>query len=289
MNGMVRWTTVVLCVLAGLSVSRAQAEGEKYLLRYRFEPGQSLRWEVAHRVSIRTSVSGTSKTAETDSRSVKAWRVGEVQPDGTATFDHLVEYVDMRQKLTGCEAVHYDSRRHPEPPEGFRHVAQSVGVTLSVVTMDGCGKIVHRERKEVKAQAKSEGPMTIPLPEEPIAVGHTWSYPQQIDVQLNTGLLKKVKARQTFTLECVRTGVATIRVATRILTPISDPAVESQLIQRETAGIVRFDINAGRVLSQQMDVDKHVVGFRGRASSLHYVTRFTERLLPATDRIARRQ
>ena len=44
---------------------------EKYLLRYRFQPGETLRWQVSHLVDIRTSVSGTSQTAETLSESVK--------------------------------------------------------------------------------------------------------------------------------------------------------------------------------------------------------------------------
>ena len=113
-------------------------------------------------------------------------------------------------------------------------------------------------------------------------VGHTWSLPQDIDIPLETGGVKRIKAIQQFTLEDVKTGVATIRVSTEILTPITDPAIESQLVQRESAGRVRFDIDAGRILGQQMDIDKHVVGFRGEASSIHYVNRFSEQLLPET-------
>ena len=128
--------------------------------------------------------------------------------------------------------------------------------------------------------------MTIPLPEEPVAVGHTWSIPQEIDIPLEGGGVKKVKAVQQFVLEEVKTGVATIRVSTEVLTPITDPAVESQLVQRESAGRVRFDIDEGRVLGQQMDIDKHVVGFRGEASSIHYVNRFSERLVPEPARTA---
>ena len=81
--------------------------------------------------------------------------------------------------------------------------------------------------------------------------------------------------------------MATIRVATQILTPIHDPAIESQLIQYESAGTVRFDIDAGRILGQQMEVDKGVVGFRGEASSIHYLTRFTEDFLPEAKLAAR--
>ena len=51
---------------------------------------------------------------------------------------------------------------------------------------------------------------------------------------------------------------------------------------------MRFDIDEGRVLGQQMDIDKHVVGFRGEASSIHYVNRFSERLVAEPARTAER-
>jgi hypothetical protein len=41
------------------------------------------------------------------------------------------------------------------------------------------------------------------------------------------------------------------------------------------------------VLSQQMALDRQVVGFRGEASSLHYEMRFTETLLSDGDLAAR--
>jgi len=288
MTKLIRMMPVALSVLTLTATSAARAEAEKYVLRYKFEPGETLRWEVVHEVQIRTSVSGTSQNAETSSRSVKAWQVGDVELDGSATFEHLVEWVDMRQKLYGRQPLRYDSRSDEKPPAGFQQVAASVGKPLSVVTMDALGKIVRRQQKLQRPGTQNEGPMTIPLPEEPVAVGESWSFPEEISVRLNTGAIMTVKARQSFTLESVKTGVATISVTTRVLSPIDDPAIESQLIQRESTGSVRFDIEAGRVLSQQMDVDKHVVGFRGQASSIHYVTRFTEKLLPSETRVASR-
>ena len=174
---------------------------------------------------------------------MKAWRVTDVQPDGTATFEHSVERVDMRQKLTGRDEVRYNSQTDAKPPVGFEDVAQSVGVPLSVVTMDAKGKVLHRDRRRKAATggraaqvaAQSEGWMTIPLPDEAVPVGHTWSLPQDIDIPLETGGVKRIKAIQQFTLEDVKTGVATIRVSTEILTPITDPAIESQLVQRESS------------------------------------------------------
>lgn len=257
----------------------AKPSAEKFTLRYQFKQGETVRWQVVHKAKIQTTVSGTSQTAETLSSSVKVWRVVKAEPNGAATFEHLVESVDMRQKLTGRQEIHYNSQTDKRPPPGFENVAESVGKPLSVVTIDATGQVVRRDRKPAKAAAESEGQITIPMPGKPVAVGETWSFPHDIDVPLEKGGSRRIKAMQQFTLEAVKTGVATIRVETQILTPVSDPAIQAQLIQRESSGTVRFDVDAGRILSQQLDLDKQVVGFRGAASSLHYTTRFTEDLL----------
>lgn len=293
MNNTIRGFLAALLTLA-VAHGVLASEQEKYTLRYKFKPGETIRWEVEHRSNVRTTVSGTTQTAETLSDSVKLWRVAEVKSDGSAVFEHSVEWVDMRQKLTGREEVRYNSQTDAKPPVGFEDAAKSVGVPLAVVTMDVRGKVLHRERKDPKAQSAAaskpldptEGWITIPLPEEAVPVGHTWSLPLDMDIPLESGGTKRIKAIQQFTLEDVKTGVATIHVATEIITPITDPAIESQLVQRESAGRVRFDLDAGRILGQQMDIDKHVVGFRGDASSIHYVNRFSEQLLPEPARTA---
>jgi hypothetical protein len=292
MRNLIRGMAAVLLAMAFVLFAVA-GEGQKYTLRYKFQPGETIRWEVEHRSMVRATVSRDTQTTETLSSSVSVWRVGKVQPDGTATFEHRVEWIDMRQKLTGRGEVHYDSRTDKKPPAGFEDAAKSVGVPLSVVRMDVCGKVLQRKDRKKKGQAAPASPesvpansnwITIPLPAEPVAVGHTWSLPQDFDIPLPSGAVKKIKAVQQFVLDDVKTGVATIRVSTDILTPISDPAVESQLVQREASGKVRFDIDAGRILGQEMLIDKHVVGFRGDTSSIHYVNRFSERLLPEPGR-----
>jgi len=257
----------------------SQQKSEKYLLRYIFKPGQTLKWDVVQRSRVRTSVSGTTQIAETVSRSVKVWTVKEITADGSVVFEHSVENVDMRQKLSGREEVRYNSRKDKKVPLGFENVAKAVGVPLTIVTMDDRGKILDRIQTAANMGTNEEGTMTIPLPEELIAVGQTWSFPHEISVPLESGGVKVVKTLQKFTLKGVSTGVATIDVETQILTPIHDPAIEAKMIQRAASGVVRFDVDAGCVLSQRVDLDKRVVGFRGGASSIHYLTRFTENLI----------
>ena len=288
--GLVLLVLLLLCGPACATESDApkSAAAEKYTLRYKFQPGETLRWNVEHRCKVRTTVSNSTQTAETTSLSEKVWRVRQVLSDGSATFEHLVQWVDMRQTLTGRREVHYDSRADSVPPRGFEQLAQTVGVPLSIVTLDARGKVLHRKRAPLKAAAGGEGEMTIQLPEEPIAVGGQWSSCHDVELPQPGGGVVKIKTRQVFALEGVKTGVATIRVATQILSPVHDPAIASQLIQYQSAGTVRFDIDAGRVLGQQMDVDKGVVGFRGEASSIHYLTRFTEEFSPGETAVAAR-
>ena len=277
-------------VLGGLllwsSRPAAADNAAAYRLAYKFAPGQTLRWNVVHRTRVRTAVGETAQTAESTTSSVKVWRVKEVKPDGAAVFEFLVEDVDMRNQMTGQDEVRYNSRKDKEPPMGFEHVACAVGVPLAAITLDPHGKVVHREWKPVKAGAQTDSQVTIPLPTAPVAVGQSWSEPHDIEVKDDGGRVLKIKAVQRYTLEEVKTGIATIRLVTQILTPIRDPAVQSKVMQYEKAGTVRFDLDAGVIREQQTDVDKRVVGFRGEASSIHYVTRFTEELLSRPQRAA---
>jgi len=280
-------SVVVLCGVATAQDSaerpaappvRPELPGPKHLLRYKFEPGETIRWKVEHRAEVRTTVSGTTQTAETTSNSVKVWRVTSVDNDKKqARFVHSVDSVDMRQVLTGRQEVHYNSQTDAVPPPGFEDVARDVGVPLSEFTIDLRGYVLRREEKRKDAHP-SMGEITVPLPDNPVAIGETWSQPNQVTVKYKDGSPKQVKTRQDYKLVEVDRGVATITLETTIITPITDPAIDAQLIQQVVDGKIRFDIENGRVISQQTDIDKHVVGFQGEASSLHYVTRFKENL-----------
>lgn len=291
---MLRNLTVALSLSTALAVSAepeaptpSAPDAAKYTLRYRFQPGEAMRWEVEHRATVRSTISGTTQTADTFSGSVKVWRVKQVSR-GQATIEQSVERVRMKQNFSGRQEVTYDSTKDKQAPPEFEQVAKSVGVPLKRLTIDTRGTVLSRkDLQRGGAESEEVGQVTIPLPEEPIAVGHVWKQPHDLQVP-HEGTIKTIRTTQRFELESVANGVATIRVETLILTPISDPALEAQVVQRQSAGAVRFDIDAGRVISQQMELDKRVVGFSGEASSMHYQTRFTEELQKPAASNARR-
>ena len=82
--------------------------------------------------------------------------------------------------------------------------------------------------------------------------------------------------------------MATIAVATQVLTPINDPKLQSQLVQRLQRGTIKFDVDAGRLIHKQMDIDQAVFGFSGPDSHMQYLARLTEEPVQEEVRAAKR-
>jgi len=271
-----------------LGAGKAETSPQRpYLLRYRFQPGEEVRWEILQQARVKTTVGGTTQVAESVTQSVKLWRVRECTPEGTVTFEHLVESVEMWQRLTGREEVRYSSRSPGDPPRGFEAIAASLNVPLATVTMDARGRILKRVRHPVKTLVDTEPLMTILLPEEPVSPGASWSFPYELEIPLENGMMKVVKAAEIYKLREVRSGVAIIEITTKVLTPINDPRLEAKLVQREREGVAHFDIEAGRLIRQEHELDRRVTGFSGQASLLQYSSRLTESFLNSRSDTAR--
>ena len=257
-----------------------QPKEKTFLLRYKFHEGQMLRWKVEHLVTIETTIQGTTQKAETGSRSTKAWRVVSVDSDGQAVFAHLVEDVDMWQKVTARQEVRYNSKTDDKAPPEYQNAAASVGVPLSTITLSAIGKVIERNDRRGMPETESKY-VTMPLMEAPVKMNDRWDTPYIIPVRKPDGTLINIQARQVFQLKKVVAGLATISLNTEVLTPVHDPRVQAQLVQRLLNGTIKFDIVAGRVEQQQMDLDESVLAFSGAESSMDYKARFREEFLSA--------
>ena len=253
---------------------------EKYLLRYKFAMGEVLRYDVNHATKTRNNMEGHTQEVETQSESVKSWKVTDVLPNGEMEFIHVVEWVKMSNDSPDTKANVYDSRQEAAVPRGWEQVARAVGVPLSIVRISADGKVTHREQKHPQPKAQEDMPITLGLPEGKIAVGEKWSHPYDVTVQRKSGAGLQIQTRRVCQLREVKSGVAVIGVEYQILTPV-DPYVRAQLVERLTEGTVRFDVDKGRIVQQEHNVDKRILGFAGKASSMHFVSRLQERLLPS--------
>lgn len=258
-----------------LQAATDRATSNDYALRYQFTPDEVHCSRVTHLVTIETRINGTAQTAQTRSISVKNWRIVSVDERGAITLVNSIDSVNMWQQGSGQVAITYNSETDEEPPLVYQKVAESVGIPISTITISQQGKIISRD-DHLEQSGGDMGGLTIPLPEGRVEVGHVWTDPTQIRVPLRDGRVRLIRVRQRYELMDVSTGVATIDVRTELLTPLNDPWIEAQLVQRMQNGTVRFDIDAGRLISRQMDMDETVIGFRGEDSTMNYLARFTE-------------
>jgi hypothetical protein len=270
----------------GATDAAEASEQGPFLLRYRFTAGETLRWKVTHMATTETRIKGNTQSSTSHSVSTKRWHVDSVDDGGNITLTHVVENVDMWQKLSDRPEVRYNSDKDEVAPREYRSVAETIGVPLTTVTINAEGGLI--ERKSGSGQPSfGLGDMVMMLPPKPAKVGSDWYEPSEVPIRQPDDTIKRIKVRKLYTLKSVRTGVATIEVRTEILTPISEASIKAQLIQRLTNGVIKFDIDAGRILSRQIDWDETVVGFSGNESMMKYLARFTEELVPAVKTAAR--
>ena len=272
-------------VLEKLQRAKLEITSEAVHLRYKYKTGEVIRWKVVHLATTDTTIKKETETSKTRSVAVKAWKVIAADATGKATLQHIVEEVDMWQKVSSRPEIRYNSRNDETPPPEYFTVAQTIGVPLLTAQVTSTGQITKRDRPK-KNFDLGLGQMTIPFPAQPIAPGKSWYVPSQIAVQLSSGQIRQLKIRKKYTLEHIKTGVATIRVRTERITPVNDPRIEAQLMQDLVDGVIRFDLDAGRMISRQVDWDETVIEFAGASSMIKYRARLTETLIPQTTHTA---
>jgi len=266
-----------------LKAATQKYSGGEIKLAYKFKPGEIFRTKVTHLATVDTKVSGVQQIVKTRSISGKAWNIQSVDASGNITFTHTVEWVDLWNKVSDRPEVKFDSRTDKTAPPGYENVTLSIGQPLAKITMSPAGRVVGR--KDARPMFNPGiGDLAVPLPEKGVKVGEKWHIDEEVKLSDEQKRVKPVQIRHQYTLDKVETGVATISVNTQSLTPIDDPKLEAQLVQRMQKGTIKFDVDAGRIVSRQMDLDETVLGFSGAESSMQYVARYTEE--PVKDEVA---
>jgi hypothetical protein len=254
--------------------------GEPVMLRYRFQAGERIPVQVAHRALTETTMNGTTQAVETMTDSTKTWHVVAVDPTGTATLEHSVDDVTMTSRTSDRGDIRWASKGDAEPPPGYEAVRPSLGVPLVRMMVATDGRVIDRRELRPCPPAATGDLVVVPLPEKPATIGDEWTIPQEIVVEVPNGPRKAVRTRLRYRLEAVKDGIATIAVDTTVLTPIDDPRLEARLLERIWDGTIRFDIEQGRVLSRRTGIDRRVVGFGGPQSSVRYKASLEETLAP---------
>jgi hypothetical protein len=252
---------------------------QKFLLQYKFKAGDEIRWNVEHTTSTKTQMAGESEETSSRTQTTKKWNVLSAEPQGNFQFEHMIESLMLWQKIGDEAPIVYDSQQ-PEkgtPPE-FQEIKKSVGTVVSTITARPDGQIINRKSEYSKARL-GVGEILVPLPDKPIAIGHQWAVPTQLQVEDENGLVQNLSARVLHELEKVVEGKAYISIRTEILTPVESDKIRSQIMQQMSSGYAVLDLERGLIVFKELDWNEKVQGFEGNDSLLQYMAKLTEKIV----------
>ena len=272
----------------------------RYQLAYRFSPGQQVAYESVHTMKLTTQKGQIVETARNEARTSKHFEVVSVAKDGSALLELTIDHVRMSARFGDAPPVAFDSSKPDDVPPAYRGVMKSVGRPLARARFAADGRLLDSESLlpgEVEREVSGPPPgressdddpnknFLVQFPKEPQAVGATWTDSLLVPVFVTRTLTRDVKILRRYRLESVDDGVARISVQSAVVTELRDPAVSAQLIQREPAGTIDFDLERGLIVSRTTTIDKTVLAPFGGDTLMHAESQLTERLIES-DRVA---
>jgi hypothetical protein len=275
---------------------------EKYKLAYKFQPNQVAHYEVSQETEIITHAKEETETARNSSKAKRHFKLVAVdEKTGEGDLELSIDWVHMLASFdnparTKSQPVEFQSDDPEKHPKQFLDILEIIGKPRAVIRFSPAGKAVKVVRGALPpppaaANQLAEGPAAppapdgspesffLPLPEHPVAVGEAWKDRFDVLVRDDKKNLEKITIQKSYKLSEIRAGQAIIDFRTTILTPVNNPAIAGQLIQRELSGKVVFDIERGLIVSRESGVDNTVIGPFGPNSSMRATSKYREKLV----------
>jgi hypothetical protein len=259
-------------------------------LVYKFKAGDRLDYEVVSDMQITSRYDEATEVATNRTESRKHLAVKEVDASGAAELELVLDWVRMHVNFGPDDpGVVMDSKQPASWPKQYQYVLAAVGNPQARIKISPSGKLLKGPEAgpaaatATAAADKSADAQQTPLvvfPEEAIAVGHTWTEKYEVRVTVPGNLTQGINMLRTFRLESVEGPLATISMKTAVLTPIHNPKIAAQLIQREVSGKIVFDIEQGRIVSRNTDADKDVPTPFGPKTWMRAVSHYVEKMIP---------
>ena len=253
------------------------AKKQTYDLHYKLKPGDKIDFLFEQVASTRTHIAGEDESTTSRSQTAKQWEVKSVDSLGNMTFALKWTSVNMWQQIADDEPIKYNSKTDTEVPEEYQSIAQYVGETIAVFSIQKNGKIIGR-LSDLKESSFGAGEVTVPLPDKPVSLGYRWYVPTVMNATDENSQNIVLKARINYQLSKVENNRALITFRTEVLTPIKSEKIRSTIMQQMTDGYVVFDIKRGYPIKRHVEWDEKAQGFQGADSLLTYVGRATEKV-----------
>ncbi len=268
-------------------------ESQPVVLKYRFEADQTVHYIVSHKMIIRSQKGRATQTAKSDWTTYKHLRVIKIDPDETATVETTIDRVEAVVQFDDEPPHKYDSSVDKTAPAPLRRVSESIGKPLAHTRFTTDGRLISTVSllgaaagPLADSEAASDDPsrknFLITLPAGPVRIGESWKDSFVVKVSVPPKLQRNITLSRKYTLLTLENGLATIQLQTSVLTPVNNPEIEAQLIQRPQQGEILFDVAKGLIVSRTLRVNQEVSAFAGPNSTMKAESTLIETLASQT-------
>lgn len=292
----------------------AEVDGNVWTLRYQFQQGQKLRYQMEQKMTLDANLGERGQSTDRSAlRQRRVFTATSLHEDFSAEFTMQFENVWMQKQVDDSSPVEFDSSMKPEEvPLVYQQVAHQLkgSAPRYILTSRGLSKQPKKTPSTVEhaLQEKSSEPLVesdsaansvqlasnstvtqkehadpgsflATLPEHEVRVGDTWKEQITVKARLQEDVNVEVPILRTFRLDSVEDGIASISFHCSLLSRVRSPIVKGQLIQATPRGTIRIDTKRGLMLRRENIYDTSVFGALGQNTILTCVGRSTEELI----------
>jgi hypothetical protein len=236
-------------------------------LKYRYSVGQTFRYRTLKTATTEATLNEHCKVDKTETEEHRLFTVTSVSDSGVADITMQYEFVRMQIQTDDRPVEIFTTRMSTdEIPPSLQNAAAQLRGKAAHFRLGGNGRhatSLDQSEKAETASVRETDSYLIPLPDEPVTVGETWSQKQTATVRINREISRKVEILQTFRLLSVVDGLATISLNSSINAPSLSPHVKAQLIQSTPKGTLVFDIEKGIMVRKSWRFDQMVINAMG--------------------------
>jgi hypothetical protein len=248
-------------------------------LRFRWQQGQVLTYRADQQTAV-AEVVGGSKVA-TSSRTIllKRWQVLAVDAQGVATLQMSLAALRTEQTRPDGEVLLFDSANPDKSTPALREQMEKfINQPLAVLRVDASGKVVEVV-KGPGGRFDDEPPFLITLPPGPVSAGLSWERAFKLTLAPPQGTGEEYQGAQKVTCKRADASAAVLAVTNSFKDQPKSGLDRVPLLQKQPEGEVVFDVQAGRLQSGRLVIDKELQNHQGAGSSYRLQSTFTEQFV----------
>jgi len=273
--GAVRTRIVLSALAATLGLAAAQPALGAEILRWKFKPGETLRYTMVQELTQERKAMGQEIKTSLHQTNDLHWSVKNVSSDGVTELSMMIDRIRMKFEAPGS-SFEFDSQAGKDP-EG-QIASMMIPMLKALVGAEFTFKMNGRgELSEIKVPQKlldamhQAGPAataggtapeegikkmisqsSLTLAEGPLENGKSWTQQGKVPSPIGTMVMDK-----TYTLDGPspkEAGLLKISVDTKVtLEPAADSNVAVRITNQKATGEFEFDPQAGRVVSSRVN------------------------------------